>query len=188
MTTTGDHDQKDNTMISKANQALIMLKPVWRAINLCVHTKTKKYRSNVLSVLLYRAECWKTTVTIRQRLETFQTKCHQQILKIYWPDKISNEELRNRTGMDTDINYTNTTVVRTCLPPALQLHHQKSPQMDVSGQEKERTTMGTWQRTLEKDLNIRGLSPNMASRAASDRVRWRTLAVASHARLCKEGE
>ena len=35
----------------------------------------------------------------------------------------------------------------------------------------------TWRRTVEKDLNTRGLSLDMAP--AADRARWRTLAVAS---------
>ena len=37
-------------------------------------------------------------------------------------------------------------------------------------------------RTVEKDLNIRGLSLDMASKAAAGRARWRTLTVASSTR------
>ena len=101
VTTTGDCDQKINTKIRNTNQAFVMLKPVLRTTNSSVHTKIKIFRSNVLSVLLYGAECWKTTVSIQQKLEVFQTKCLLRILKIYWPNSISNEELRNRTRMDT---------------------------------------------------------------------------------------
>ena len=75
VTTTGDCDRELNTRISKANQAFAMLKHVWRAINLSVHTKIKISRNNVLSVLLHGAKCWKTTATIQQKLVTFQTKC-----------------------------------------------------------------------------------------------------------------
>ena len=99
--TTGDCNQEINTNISTANQTFAMLKSVDRATNLSVHTNIKIFRSSVLSILLYVAECWKTTVTIQQRLEVFHIKCLQHILKIYWPNTISNEELGNRTGMDT---------------------------------------------------------------------------------------
>ena len=58
-------------------------------------------RSNVLRVLLFEAECWKTTATIQQKLEVFQSKCLRRILKIYRSNTISNEELKNRIGMDT---------------------------------------------------------------------------------------
>ena len=51
--TTGDCDHEINTMISKANQAITMLKPVWRTTNLSVHTKIKIIRTNMLRILLY---------------------------------------------------------------------------------------------------------------------------------------
>ena len=99
VTTTGDCDKEINARISKANQAFAMLKPVW--LNLSFHNKIKILRSNVLAVLLYGAECWKTTAAMQRKLEMFQTKCPRRILKIYWPNTISNEELRNIHGMDT---------------------------------------------------------------------------------------
>ena len=58
-TTIGDCNQEINSRISKANQAFAMPKHVLRATNLSVHTNIIITRSNVLSVLLYVAECWK---------------------------------------------------------------------------------------------------------------------------------
>ena len=83
VTTTGDFDKEINTRISNANQAFAMLRPVWRSTNLSVHTMIKIFRSNVVSVLLYGAECWKTAITIQRQLKVFQTKCLHCILKIY---------------------------------------------------------------------------------------------------------
>ena len=100
-TTSGDCNLEINTWISKYNQAFAMLKPVWRITNLSIHTKIKIIISKVLSVLLYGAECWKTSIAIQRELEMFQTKFLRRILKIYWSNTISNQELRNRTGMDT---------------------------------------------------------------------------------------
>ena len=92
MTKTGYCNHGINTSISKANLAFAMLKSVYIATNISVHTMIKMFENSVLSVLLYGAECWKTTVTIKRKLEVFQSKCIQRIHKIY-------EELRNRTGM-----------------------------------------------------------------------------------------
>ena len=142
MTTTGDCNQEINFRIRKANQPFSMLTTVWRATNLSASNKINIFRSNALSVLLCRDKCWMTNVTVQRKVEVFQTKCLRRIPKIYWPNTISNEELRNRAGMDTGGNYANTAVavVRTSLPHALHLHHQNSPQMDTSRQDKERTT------------------------------------------------
>ena len=101
VTTTGDCNQGFNTKISKAAKSFAMLKPVWRTTNLSFHTKIKIFRGNMLSIPIYGAECWRTTLAIHQRLEVFQTKCLQRILMIYWPNTISNGEQRNTAGMDT---------------------------------------------------------------------------------------
>ena len=45
------------------------------------------------------AESWKVTKGICQMLEVFQNKCLRKILRIYWPNKISNTELHERKGM-----------------------------------------------------------------------------------------
>ena len=92
VTTTGDCDQEGNTRVNKANQAFAILKSVWRTTNLSVHEWNRIFRSNVLS---------DTTVTINGKLEVFQTNCLRRILKLYWPNTIIYEELRNRTGTDT---------------------------------------------------------------------------------------
>ena len=123
-----------------------MLKSVWRTTNISVHTKIKIFRSNVLSILQYGAECWKTTVTIQGKLGV----PHQKPLMHYqdlWPNTISNEELRNRTRMETGKNYTNTAVVMTCPPHALQLHHQNSPRARERGDDKERHGGAPWRKT-----------------------------------------
>ena len=62
-------------------------------------TKIRIFKSNVLSILLYAAESWKVTKGICHMLEVFQNKCLKRILHIFWPNKISNAELHEQTGM-----------------------------------------------------------------------------------------
>lgn len=61
-------------------------------------TKIKIYNSNVWSVLLYGAECWRVTQRDSQRLSGFQTSCLRKICRIYWPQMITNKQLYQRTG------------------------------------------------------------------------------------------
>ena len=100
MTTDGDCEQEIITRISEANQTFDMLKPVWRNSRLSIHTKIRIFKSNVVSVLLYGSGCWKITSSVEQKLEVFQNKCLRRILKFFWPNTISNEDLRNRTGVN----------------------------------------------------------------------------------------
>ena len=175
VTTTSDCIQEINTRISKANQAFVMLNPVWRTTNPGVHNKIKIFSSNVLSVLLYGAECWKTTVTIQRKLEVFQTKCLRHILKIYWPNTMSSEELRNRTGMDNLAENIQTWRWRwlgnVCHMPSNSITGT-ALRWTPQGERKRGRPRVTWRRTVEKDLNISGLGLNMALRAAAYRARW----------------
>jgi hypothetical protein len=51
-----------------------------------------------LSVLAYGSETWKTTEGDKKKLDMFQNRCLRQLLKVRWPDKISNGELHRRTS------------------------------------------------------------------------------------------
>ena len=101
VSTSGDGEEEILVRISKVSQAFASLRSTWRSKNISQKTKIQFFKSNVLSTLLYGAESWKMTKTISHKLEVFQNKCLRRILRIYWPQTISNYELlknRNRTN------------------------------------------------------------------------------------------
>ena len=51
--------------------------------------------------LLYGSESWKVANQITNRLQVFVNRYLRRILNIYWPETISNEELRNRAKEDS---------------------------------------------------------------------------------------
>ena len=189
VTTDGDCNLDVNTRVSKANQAFAILKPIWRTTSLSIHTKIKIYKSNVLSVLLYGSECWKTTAAIERKLEVFQNKCLRRILKIFWPNTISNAELHTRTGVkpihDTIRQHRWRWLGHVCRMP-----HSSLPRTALHWTPQGKRSRGrpkeTWRRSIEKELKSRGMTLGSALRIASDRIRWRTLATASSAGRRKE--
>jgi hypothetical protein len=46
---------------------------------------------------------WLVTSEIRRKIQTFVTRCLRYILRIWWPNIISNKDLRKATGQE-DIN------------------------------------------------------------------------------------
>ena len=84
--------------ISKARSAFASLHYIWKSTSISTNTKIRIFKSNILGVLLYGAESWKETKHITNKLDTFQTRCLRRILKIFWPNTISNEELHERTA------------------------------------------------------------------------------------------
>ena len=82
-----------NARLKKARAAYYKLKKVWASSHYRRKTKLRIYKSNVMSILLYRAECWKVNQNDGQRLNTFHNRCLRRILRIFWPRTISNEKL-----------------------------------------------------------------------------------------------
>jgi endonuclease/exonuclease/phosphatase family metal-dependent hydrolase len=181
VTTDGDCAREISTRISKANQAFAMLKPIWRTTSLSVHTKIRIFNSNVLSVLLYGSECWKTTATIERKLEVFQTKCLRRIMKIFWPNMISNEELWHRAGASS-IAETIATRRWRWLGHVCRMPPDSLPRVALRWTPQGKRNRGrpkeTWRRTVERELKSRGLTLQTAPTIAADRQKWRSLAVA----------
>ena len=71
MSADGDTEVEIRTRITKASQAFASLKNIWKCRNISTNTKIRLFKSNVLSVLLYGSESWKTTKTIENKLEVF---------------------------------------------------------------------------------------------------------------------
>ena len=184
MTTNGDCDLEINSRISKAKQAFALLRPIWRTSSLGLQTKIRIFKSNVLSVLLYGSECWKTTNTIERKLEVFQTQSLRRILKIFWPNTISNEDLREKTGVIPLAESISARrwrwIGHVCRMSAGSLP-RTALRWTPQGKRSKGRPKETWRRTAERDLKASGLNFETAPRAATDRDKWRSLASASSA-------
>jgi hypothetical protein len=65
---------------------------------LSLKTKIRIFESNVKSVLLCGCETWKSTAEIKRSMQAFINRCLRKILRLRWPEIITNEELWERTG------------------------------------------------------------------------------------------
>ena len=88
----GGTDEDIQARIGKARKAFAMLRPIWRFTALTTKIKLRVFGSNVKAVLLYDSETW------RLKLQLFINKSLRNILRIWWPRKISNKELWRQTG------------------------------------------------------------------------------------------
>ena len=93
----GGTDEDIKSRINKARYAFNTLRPIWRSTALSIRNKIRIFNTNVKSVLLYGSETWRATKTTAHMLQTFTNRCLRNILKIRWPEVISNEELWSMT-------------------------------------------------------------------------------------------
>ena len=96
----GGTEEDVKSRIGKARTTFNILNNIWKTKNISLNTKLKIFNSNVKSVLLYGSETWKTTNTITSKLQTFINHCLRHILRIFWPNRISNTNLWERTNQE----------------------------------------------------------------------------------------
>ncbi len=94
---TGGTEEDINQRINKARNTFNMLNKIWNASVLSRNTKLRMFNACVKSVLLYGCETWKHTQKITKKLQVFVNKCLRRLIKCFWPNVISNEELLRQT-------------------------------------------------------------------------------------------
>ena len=58
------------------------------------------FKLNVVSVLLYGCCTWKVSKAVTSRLQVSINRCLRSIFHIYWPNRITNEELLQRSEIE----------------------------------------------------------------------------------------
>jgi hypothetical protein len=59
--------------------------------------RMRVFNSFVTLIFLYNSELWTLNKKMEKEIDVFQQKMFRRLLKIRWPRKISNEELRKKT-------------------------------------------------------------------------------------------
>ncbi|VDO53835.1 unnamed protein product [Schistosoma margrebowiei] len=89
----GGSDADVKARIGKTSAAYLQLNNIWNSKQLSTNIKVRIFITNVKSVLLYVTETWRTTKAIIQKIQVFINSCLHKILRICWPDTISNNLL-----------------------------------------------------------------------------------------------
>ena len=84
-------------MLGKARGTFARLQPVWKSKQYSLRTKLRLYNSMVKPVLPYGAECWRVVEGDMNKMSAFHNGCLRRICRIFWSNKISNEELCKKT-------------------------------------------------------------------------------------------
>ena len=99
----GGTSKEVNARIQKVRGSFSKLRSVWLSKSLRKGTKIRMFNACVKSVLLYGCETWLVTKNIQRKLQTFVNRCLRYILRIWWPNIISNKDLWKVTRQE-DIN------------------------------------------------------------------------------------
>ena len=174
----GGSDADIKARLGKARTAFIKLKNVWSSSSLRLRTKLRIFKSNVQSVLLYAAVTWRTTDTTTQKVQAFVNSCLRRILRIHWPNTISNKDLWEQTGsslIGMEIKKRRWNWIGHTLRKPTNNVTRQALRWNPQGKRKRGRPRNTWRRDLEADMAGSGLSWGLIERRAEDRVGWRDL-------------
>ena len=187
ITKDGGADADVKSRIQKARQSFGALNNVWRSSQISRNLKIKIFKTNVLSVLLYGCETWKVTNAIESQIQVFVNNCLRRILRIFWPNVISNENLWNITNVENMA-----TMIRRRKWNWIG-HTLRRPGDDIAkaaldwnpqGNRKRGRPKITWKRTIVDEAKNQGKTWNETKALAQNRVRWRQFVGA----LCPRAE
>lgn len=173
--------------IMKAKQAYGQLKNVWKSSYISIRTKLRLFATNVQSVLMYGCETWNMKQKDVQAIQVFINRCLRRILKIFWPNIISNQQLWERAKTS---------------PVHLQIRQKKwgwlghilrRPPTDITRQAIDWNPQGsrrpgrpskTWRRQTDNEIKRIKKSWREIKKISESRSEWRKLIVA----LCSQEE
>ena len=140
------------------------------------HTKIRLFNMLVKPVLLYGSETWRTTITTLSKVQTFINTCLKRILKIRWPDTISNENLWNQTNqqpVDQDILHRRWRWIGHTLCKPASSTTRIALTWNQQGKQRRGRPRNTWRRDLDADRKGTGYSWRQLEALAQDRADWR---------------
>ena len=172
ITTTGGTEEDVDARCRKAQVAFSILRPIWRSNFISLWTKRRVFNSNVKSVLLYGSETWRLTKKIITQLQTFINRRLRYILGVWWPRKISNKELWQRTQQERiEVTIRKRKwrwIGHTLRKPASNITHLS---LEWNPQGVRLRGRPSWRRTIQQEYEDLGMSWEEVKRTAKNRVR-----------------
>ena len=181
VTSDGNSEKDVNARLSKARGAFAALRNIWKSPKLSFTSKIRIFKTNVMAVLLYGSESWKVTKTICHKLDVFQRRCLRRILRIFWPNVISNTELHRRTDT-TPLSMEIKRRRWRWIGHVSRMEESAIPRVALRWTPIGRRPRGrpkeTWRRSVEKEMRTENWSWGQVQTWAKDRIHWRTLVTA----------
>ena len=143
-----------------------------------LNTKLRIFNSNIKSVLLYGSETWRLTKALLSKVQSFLNKRLRQILGIFWPNVIPNEELWARTGQE-DVENTIKRRKWKWIGHTLRKAPNNTTRMAMEWNPQGRRSRGrpkqSWRCTVSKELENIGKTWGEAKLLANNKIRWKAM-------------
>ena len=131
-----------------------------------------------MAVLLYGSDTWRLTKRIISKLQTFINRRLRYIMGIWWPRRISNEDLWQCTKQErVEVTIRRRKwgwIGHTLRKSATNITWQ-SLEWNPQGSRKRGRPKKSWRRTVQKEFENIGLSWEAGKQTAHNRVQWKSV-------------
>ncbi len=86
--------------LGKANSVFRRLHSTWMSKHISLKSKITLYNSLVIPVVIYASETWKMTEKMAHTIDIFHQRCLRKLLGVTWKDKVSNEDILQRSNQN----------------------------------------------------------------------------------------
>jgi hypothetical protein len=166
---------------------------IFKRRNITMRVKLRLLNAAVIPVLTYGCESWSMTAAMEKRLNACESKWLRRLLRISYKDRVTNADVRERTGQEEVENFIRRARLRW-MGHVMRMEEGRVTSKIYEWRPKGRRPAGRpktrWTDTLEKDLGRAGLSlygvttgrvrANLQE-LAEDRAVWKEVTKASTA-------
>jgi hypothetical protein len=120
---------------------------------------------------------WKSTTKIKRSIQVFINRCLWKILRIRWPETITDEELWERTGqkpLDRQIKKRKWSWIGQTRRKPSGITEKDALDWDPQGKRKKGRPKKTWKRTVEEEARDQGKRWQEVKALVKNKVRWRS--------------
>ncbi|VDO50503.1 unnamed protein product [Schistosoma margrebowiei] len=174
----GGSDADVKARIGEARAVYLQLKNIWDSKQLSNNIKIRIFNTNVKTVLLDGAKTWRTTKAIIQKIQVFINSCLRKIIRILWPDNISNNLPWTRTNqipMEEEIKRKRWEWIGHTLRKAPNCVTRQALTWNPQGQRRRGRSKNTLRREMEREMRKMNKNWMELEKKVQDKVSWRLL-------------
>lgn len=175
LTTTGGSSNDVQNRINLGKRSFGLLNPIWRSPHMSKRTKINIFNSCIKSVLLYGCESWNAAARDINSLQVFINRCLRRVLRIFWPQTISNERLwreTNQTPISNEILRRKWRWIGHALRRPMSDTTRNAIEWNPQGSRRRGRPSHTWRRQTELEAAGMNKSWNEIKALALDRIEW----------------
>jgi len=139
--------------------------------------KRRLYEGVVVSTALYGAETWSLKQEDRRRLDVMEMRCLRSIVGVSRMDRVRNEEVRRRAGVDRSLSERVDQKVLRWFGHMERMEGERLVKRvwiaNASGVRPRGRPKIRWMDGVERALDVRGVTVEQGRESARDRGEWR---------------